>query len=49
MSVTFAAIRVGEPIRHETLSVFPLIAGHRAVPHVAPERYRVTGEPAQFN
>ena len=24
MSVTFAAIRVGEPIRHETLSVFPL-------------------------
>jgi hypothetical protein len=26
MSVTFPEIRVGEPVRHETLSVFPLFA-----------------------
>ena len=27
MSVTFPEIRVGEPVRHESLSVFPLFAG----------------------
>ena len=27
MSVTFPEVRVGEPIRHEALSVFPLFAG----------------------
>jgi hypothetical protein len=32
MSPTFANLRVGEPIRHKTLSVFPLFAGvHRDV------------------